>query len=360
VSDWVSAKFEPGLISAVVPTHNRVDLLRRTLASLLNQSCEKLQIVLVDDGSSDSTSDCARRIARTLQGSARRSLLYLRQDHQGAPAARNLGASRSRGEYICFLDDDDLVSADRLQNLYDAATARGADLSFGPWTYFTRVGNDFSVRALHNRTPSAGTSPILEAWLRGWSFYLPGTLLSRRLLKKAGPWNSALRICQDLEFCARCLAADPVAAHTAIGLLYRRHHSGTLSRKSFADYEDSLVLFADLLEETTVRRFPGERGKRLAAQYLAHCAVRFYARGSRVAASYCERKALECAPDLRLLRGGLATRLAFALGGFRLVAAKNHFRSRLKSLFRAVRGTPSGFKPVDCLEGVELTELEGV
>jgi len=88
-------------VSVVIPTHNRASLLARAIRSVLGQTYQNLEVIVVDDGSTDGT----REVVRSFQDS-RIDYLFC-QKNRGSPAARNLGLRAARGKYIAFLDDDD-------------------------------------------------------------------------------------------------------------------------------------------------------------------------------------------------------------------------------------------------------------
>ena len=88
------------LFSVVIPTYNRAALLGRTLDSLWRQSCTDFEVIVVDDGSTDGTLDYLTTLGGRVQ--------VVTQPNQGPGAARNLGAENARGEYLAFLDSDDL------------------------------------------------------------------------------------------------------------------------------------------------------------------------------------------------------------------------------------------------------------
>jgi len=95
------------LVSVVVPSHNRARLLRRTLRSILAQHLTDLEVVLVDDGSTDET-------PQITNGADPRIVVIRNQEPGGVSAARNRGIAAARGEWIAFCDDDDLWSPDKL------------------------------------------------------------------------------------------------------------------------------------------------------------------------------------------------------------------------------------------------------
>lgn len=104
------------LISVYIPTHNRSGLLRRAVDSVLRQSHKDIEIIIVDDGSSDDT-------VATVQSylSEHENIVYLRHDKpKGACAARNYAISVAKGKYITGLDDDDEFKPDHLAGLYSA------------------------------------------------------------------------------------------------------------------------------------------------------------------------------------------------------------------------------------------------
>src|SRR5712692_9764325 len=87
--------------SVITPTYNRADFLRVAIASVLNQTFQDLEIIVVDDASSDRTAEVVRRFTDEL-------IKYIRHDiNKGGSAARNTGIKNSTGAYVAFLDDDD-------------------------------------------------------------------------------------------------------------------------------------------------------------------------------------------------------------------------------------------------------------
>lgn len=112
------------LISVVVAAYNIQDYLGRCLDSLVAQTLSDFEIVVVDDGSTDSTSDIAKDFARRYE-----RIVYVRKDNGGLPQARRTGYLASRGEYLCFVDGDDWFEPDYLQKLYEALSTTGATFS---------------------------------------------------------------------------------------------------------------------------------------------------------------------------------------------------------------------------------------
>ena len=89
------------LFSVVIPSYNRASLIRRSIDSVLSQSVTDFEIIIVDDGSTDNTEEVIKTI-----GDPR--VVYLKQENKGATAARNNGVRHAKGDYVSFLDSDDV------------------------------------------------------------------------------------------------------------------------------------------------------------------------------------------------------------------------------------------------------------
>jgi len=97
---------ESGLVSAIIPCYNQAHFLHEAIESVLAQSYPNFEIILVNDGSTDSTADVVRRYS---------PVRYVYQENAGLSSARNTGLKKSRGEYVVFLDADDRLLPEALQ-----------------------------------------------------------------------------------------------------------------------------------------------------------------------------------------------------------------------------------------------------
>ncbi len=112
------------LISVIVPVYNKERHLKRCLDSLVRQTYENLEIILINDGSTDKS---AELISEYIQ--LYRNVYVFDQENQGASSARNYGMEKARGEYICFVDSDDYVYEDYVSYLYKILNDTGAECS---------------------------------------------------------------------------------------------------------------------------------------------------------------------------------------------------------------------------------------
>lgn len=99
--------------SIIIPTYNRANLIRRTIESVLNQSYNKYEIIIVDDGSTDNTEMVINNINH-------QKIKYFKKQNEERGAARNYGIRKAKGEYITFLDSDDILYKDYLYNAYES------------------------------------------------------------------------------------------------------------------------------------------------------------------------------------------------------------------------------------------------
>jgi GT2 family glycosyltransferase len=110
----MNAQNENKTVSVVIPSHNRSSMLCETLASVFAQEYRPIEVVVVDDGSTDDTKEAMDAIIRLWQGDKGIELRYIWQEQRGCPAARNRGWRASRGEFLQFLDSDDTVRPQKL------------------------------------------------------------------------------------------------------------------------------------------------------------------------------------------------------------------------------------------------------
>ncbi len=107
------------LISVVVPVYNRREVFLQSLTSLVSQTYPVLQIIVVDDGSSENIQSVFENVRATYEGEGR-SFLFIRQENKGAPAARNRGLIEALGEYVIFWDADVIAQSDMLTSMHEA------------------------------------------------------------------------------------------------------------------------------------------------------------------------------------------------------------------------------------------------
>lgn len=109
------------LVSVIIPTYNRAHLIKRSAMSVLNQTYSNLELIIVDDGSTDNTEEVVKSINDN-------RVIYIKQPNQGACAARNNGIDHAQGEFIAFQDSDDVWHVDKLEKQVKCLKEIGADV----------------------------------------------------------------------------------------------------------------------------------------------------------------------------------------------------------------------------------------
>ncbi len=207
-------------LSVIIPAYNRADLIRGTIDSILNCGQDELEIVVVDDGSTDQTSDVVLPLGPPVR--------YLRQDNQGLAAARNNGFKASCGKYVAFLDSDDLwlpgtvPAMTRLLDDHPDIPFIFGDASMGsPATGFVSFVGTFGGAAFRN-LPSREVEPGVRRLDRGPFFrqlvrrnvvFLGSLVMRREVMEQVGPfdaypwgaedWHFFLRLALRHEYCYR-------------------------------------------------------------------------------------------------------------------------------------------------------------
>lgn len=190
-------------ISVVVPTRNRAALVSRLLRQLAAlETGPTYEVIVIDEGSSDDTPAVLRGFAE--QHGFR---IVRHDDPRGLPAARNVGLTTASGQYIAWIDDDDLTSPDRLRRQHEALVAGPAR-----WSCAGRVDIDDDLSIIgHYRCPEPDGA-LLPRLLR--FNCLPtaaqGLLVERTLAVEIGGYDESLRSAEDWEFCIRlCERGEP-------------------------------------------------------------------------------------------------------------------------------------------------------
>ena len=124
-------------ISVVVPVYNVDKFLSRCLDSILAQSLKEIEIICINDGSTDDSYKILKKYARQ-----DKRIIVINQKNQGLSAARNNGIKVAKGDYISFIDSDDYIDADFLKKLYTAATSNNADIAVGEIVWHKPQGDN--------------------------------------------------------------------------------------------------------------------------------------------------------------------------------------------------------------------------
>ncbi len=209
---WMEASYEPGLVSVIIPTFNRAAVLGEALESVREQTHRPIELIIVDDGSTDSTQAVIDEWRRRHSDGEALTLRVLSQKNAGAPSARNLGLGECRGEYVQFLDSDDLLHPKKLETQVRRLIAdRQADFVYSGTASFTTTA-DWNAAPFAGLPPSGQPPLVVLLGMRG-SWNTISGVYRRRACQAIGPWNEQAPILQDWDYNLRFLLGDPRVAY---------------------------------------------------------------------------------------------------------------------------------------------------
>ena len=205
-------------ISVVIPAWNAARHIGDAIESVLSQSVGPDEIIVVDDGSTDRTSDCVRAFGSRVT--------LIAQSNAGVAAARNRGFAAAQGEAIALLDSDDLMAPRRLE-LQRAVLAHDPDCAIA-------LGKQLTFRTEQERLALVSGAVDLSSVRPG---YVPSAAMVRAsAFRLVGPFDASLRIGDFLDWITRAQAHHAPIETMEQVVAYRRLHQGSLSRSAGMQY----------------------------------------------------------------------------------------------------------------------------
>jgi len=223
-------------VSVIIPTHNRARIVGEAIDSVLSQGYDDFELIVVDDGSTDRTEG--------LVASYFPRLSYLYQRHRGVSAARNLGIASARGEYISFLDSDDLWLKEKLASQMRYMESHPACLICYTDEIWIRKG--VRVNPMNKHRKYSGM--IFEQCLPLCIVSPSSVLIARTLLDDVGLFDETLEVCEDYDLWLRIAARYPLAFINTPLIIKRGGHADQLSRKYTGQDRFRIQVLAKLLE----------------------------------------------------------------------------------------------------------------
>lgn len=197
------------LVSVIIPVFNREQYLPETIESCLEQTDVNLEIIIVDDGSSDRSVTVANHYA-----AANSNITVLcSEQNKGQCYARNLGLSKAKGEYVKFLDSDDLLLPQAIKRQVDCALSFEADLCIGQCQGFwdeelKTIREKMTLMLQRNELADVSQHSILES-IKQYNFTFNEVLLKRELLLKVGGFDASLRAAEELNLLLKLATEFP-------------------------------------------------------------------------------------------------------------------------------------------------------
>lgn len=295
------------MISFICPTFNRAELLQDCLSVLLDLSGFPGEFLIVDDCSTDDTAEIVR-IFQEKYGSER-FRYFLQVKNSGAQVARNRGIAEARGDFLMFVDSDDvLVPTGVLEVLKRLHAKPELDYAYGKvWM------TDESLQTLAGKEAIGSRFEDSPVEVAGYHWHTMGPIYRRRCIDKVGPWNLELTGSQDWEYQARVKLFGGCGEFVdALIGYWRQHTGGRVGTRSFRpDYVRSVMKACESIHQHAEWADKCDRAleRRLAKKLIVH-AIEWGANGFRREKRECLRLAADTARSDALVK---LTAMAFAM-----------------------------------------------
>ena len=217
----MGSKIESKLVSTIIPVYNRPEMLKEAVESVIQQTYRPIEIIIVDDGSTDSTLEIARKLAEQYS-----EITVLTQKNAGPGVAREAGRKIVRGEFIQYLDSDDLLLPDKFRlQVKGLLEHPDCDIAYGKECQI-QLGDEPDWVACKNTGEKF--NKLFPKLLRStlWGTSVP--LYRRQLLDKVGSWSS-LSAEEDWEYDARAGSLNPELFYCEEFIALQRMHDNHLS-----------------------------------------------------------------------------------------------------------------------------------
>ena len=261
------------LVSICIPVYNGAQYIRETIESLLNQSYPAIEIIVVDDGSTDDTKCVLQSISDV-------RLKYITQKNKGAAAARNAAYLLSCGEFIKFMDADDLISPNCLEVQLKKIINQPDCIASATWGRFYREdGSDFKPAPESVWKDLPGIDWLINSLIdSGANMMQPGIfLVPRNIIDKAGAWNERLTLIDDFDYMARVISNSSCVLFCEDSLLmYRSGVSISLSGKKSAKHMQSAWESLNLGIDQILNVQNDARSRLACANTYQHWAYQFF------------------------------------------------------------------------------------
>jgi glycosyltransferase involved in cell wall biosynthesis len=226
----------------VIATYNRARLLKETIESVLKQTLQDFELIVVDDGSTDDTEKVLKSYGDRVR--------YFRQENRGPSAARNLGIRRARASWISIQDSDDICAPNHLKTLFGFVEKNpDCGMVFANGSYLDDPGPKGKTIIPREKSKRMAERGVELADLFSTSIVrLQAALLSKEAFLGIGGLDETLRICMDLDLGFRFFMRFPVAYLDEVVFFYRRH-GGNIGRNQELRLLENLRVIEKLVQD---------------------------------------------------------------------------------------------------------------
>jgi len=317
------------LVSIIIPVYNSEKYISETILSALNQTWPNKEILIVDDGSQDASFSIAKSFGSE-------NVKVFHQQNQGASTARNKGIKEAKGNYIQFLDADDLLEENKIEQQLKAIDFANDVLAICPVIHFPdgQFYKDFSPSE-HEKSFYKSSSNPLHFLLklygaennRAGMIALHAWLTPGELIRKAGLWNENLTVNDDGEyFCRIVLSSQKIICTNETACYYRKYNnrsslSAQLNLKGF----ESMLQSLELKQQHLIANCDHDLVKKIFASHYWNVALLAYPRYKALSARAVVQAKAGNYAGRKYIGGPISNMLSNFLG-WRLVRYINYIR----------------------------------
>lgn len=212
------------VVSIIIPTYNRDNLIKETIQSCINQTYRPIECIIVDDGSTDNTKEVLDKLIGNTNTSF--TLKYIYQQNSGSQVARNTGTFSASGEFIQYLDSDDILYPDKITNqVYYFNQHPDCDAVFGDWEIGTEEKKKIIVAYKKDN--------LIEQFLSERCIANFAMLMRTEFVRKIGDWDVTIKRNQEIDFHLRgVLKGGRFEYQPGVGGLWRTHEEVRIANQT--------------------------------------------------------------------------------------------------------------------------------
>jgi len=225
------------MVSIIIPTYNYAHYLNETLQSVSEQTYTNWECIVIDDGSTDNTSEIVNEFIKKDN-----RFQYKHQQNKGVSAARNLGIKTSKGDYIQFLDGDDLLQTNKIKSQIEIFNKEPTvDIVYNDVRFFDDGNSKLLRPSLKNNKPddwlpkfSAKGKAIVEAFSKINFLVMNSPLIKKSTFEKVGYFDQTMKALEDWDFWMRCALENCFFYYNGNENTFAlvRSHQGSLSTET--------------------------------------------------------------------------------------------------------------------------------
>lgn len=234
-------------VSVIVPIYNVEKYIANAIKSVCAQSCRQLEVILVDDGSEDASVTIA---LEQLKHTSDICYTVIRQSNSGQGAARNAGVEQASGEWLLFLDADDVLQDNAVERLLDVGTRDSCDFVFSDFQKVS-IGDEFQNIAYdHGEKILSGAELQRKFLVRQIPVIVPGTLYNKKWYKEHQLRFDSVRFSEDQHFLWQAIVKADRVGHVCATLYnYLTRPNSIMTGSKAKQLKDAYGVFCELQRE---------------------------------------------------------------------------------------------------------------